>query len=79
MKYCNDLVSVPDAGAHELLVQTRDFEAARSRIRPSALREVAVEVANVHWDDVGGLDGIKQRLKVLSCTSLIARLRLARP
>ena len=50
------------------MVQKEDFEAARGRIRPSALREVAIEVPTVHWQDVGGLDSIKQRLKV--CCSL---------
>ena len=40
-----------------------DFEAARVAVRPSALREVAVEIPNVHWDDVGGLDDVKDRLK----------------
>ncbi|CAI5478449.1 unnamed protein product [Closterium sp. Yama58-4] len=40
-----------------------DFEVARRRIRPSALREVAVEVPTVRWSDIGGLEGINQRLK----------------
>ena len=40
-----------------------DFLAARVRVRPSALREVAVEVPKVAWDDVGGLGDVKQRLK----------------
>jgi hypothetical protein len=30
------------------------------------MREVALEVPNVSWDDVGGLDDIKQSLKVRS-------------
>ncbi|KAK9835096.1 hypothetical protein WJX84_006660 [Apatococcus fuscideae] len=58
-------VSASAAGSPgtDLQVTRDDFLAARSRIRPSALREVAVEVPNVHWGDVGGLDAIKQRLK----------------
>ncbi|CAI7906653.1 unnamed protein product [Closterium sp. NIES-53] len=46
-----------------LAVCEEDFEVARRRIRPSALREVAVEVPTVRWTDIGGLEGIKQRLK----------------
>ncbi|CAI5491527.1 unnamed protein product [Closterium sp. Naga37s-1] len=55
-----------------LAVCEEDFEVARRRIRPSALREVrvageggevAVEVPTVRWTDIGGLGGIKQRLK----------------
>ena len=41
-----------------------DFAAAETRVRPSAMREVALEVPNVSWDDVGGLDDVKQSLKV---------------
>lgn len=41
-----------------------DVAAAETRVRPSALREVSVEVPSVGWDDVGGLAHIKQSLKV---------------
>ena len=30
---------------------------------PSALRETVVEVPNVSWDDVGGLEGVKRELQ----------------
>ena len=32
-------------------------------MRPSAMREVALEVPAVGWGDVGGLEDIKQSLK----------------
>ncbi|WP_297501563.1 AAA family ATPase, partial [Thermococcus sp.] len=32
-------------------------------IEPSALREVLIEVPNVHWDDIGGLEDVKQELR----------------
>jgi transitional endoplasmic reticulum ATPase len=32
-------------------------------VEPSAIREVFVEVPSVHWDDVGGLESIKQQLR----------------
>lgn len=41
-----------------------DFAAARTKIRPSALREVMVEVPATRWEDVGGMEDIKQSLKV---------------
>jgi transitional endoplasmic reticulum ATPase len=38
------------------------FLEALREIDPSAIREVFVEVPDVGWDDVGGLDGIKREL-----------------
>ena len=32
---------------------------------PSALRETVVEVPNVTWDDIGGLDDVKKELQEL--------------
>ncbi len=32
-------------------------------MRPSAMREVALELPKVRWEDVGGLAAIKQRLR----------------
>jgi transitional endoplasmic reticulum ATPase len=40
-----------------------DFREALTEVAPSGLREVAVEVPNVRWDDVGGLEPIKSALK----------------
>ena len=40
-----------------------DFRAAEAQVRPSAMREVALEVTNVRWADVGGLESVKQRLQ----------------
>ena len=44
-----------------LCVTKADFAAAEARVRPSALRELAVEVPRVAWADVGGLGDVKQR------------------
>ncbi|WP_380681520.1 CDC48 family AAA ATPase [Salinigranum sp. GCM10025319] len=46
-----------------LQVTLNDFKEALRGIEPSALREVFVEVPDVTWDDVGGLDGTKERLR----------------
>jgi transitional endoplasmic reticulum ATPase len=40
-----------------------DFREALKDVRPSALREVLVEIPNVTWDDVGGLESLKEELK----------------
>ncbi len=32
-------------------------------VEPSALREVLIEVPNVRWDDIGGLEDVKQELR----------------
>ena len=45
-----------------LVVMMTDFEEAHKEIEPSALREVFVEIPNVSWDEVGGLEGPKQEL-----------------
>lgn len=64
---------VPDVGrgaasiAPEVLmameVGMADFAAAIGEVEPSGLREVAVEVPNVGWDDVGGLEPVKAALR----------------
>ncbi|EFA02694.2 Transitional endoplasmic reticulum ATPase TER94-like Protein [Tribolium castaneum] len=40
-----------------------DFKAALKHVRPSAMREVQVEVANVRWGDIGGLQNLKLILR----------------
>ncbi len=44
-------------------VKMPDFREALSEVSPSGLREVAVEVPNVRWDEVGGLDSVKTALR----------------
>ncbi len=43
------------------MVSLDDFKVAETRVRPSAMREVSVEVPRVKWSDVGGLEEVKQR------------------
>ena len=40
-----------------------DFREALKEVRPSALREVQVQISDVNWDDVGGLDELKDELR----------------
>ncbi|MGB9953487.1 CDC48 family AAA ATPase [Haloarcula marismortui] len=46
-----------------LEIEDEDFREAMKGIEPSALREVFVEVPDVTWDSVGGLEDTKERLR----------------
>ena len=53
-----------DAEVIESLRITRnDFKEALKGVEPSAMREVFAEVPDVTWDDVGGLEETKERLR----------------
>jgi transitional endoplasmic reticulum ATPase len=53
-----------DAEVLESLVVTeKDFKESMKGIEPSALREVFVEVPDVTWQDVGGLETTEERLR----------------
>jgi transitional endoplasmic reticulum ATPase len=47
----------------ELQIKMRHFEAARTSIEPSALREVLITQPTETWEDIGGLEDAKQQLK----------------
>ncbi len=47
----------------KMRVKEEDFKEALKEVEPSSLREVLVEVPNVHWDDVGDLEDAKMKLK----------------
>ncbi|MFH0986955.1 MAG: CDC48 family AAA ATPase [Candidatus Micrarchaeota archaeon] len=46
-----------------LKITRKDFMDGYKDVQPSAMREVLIEVPNVHWDDVGGLANVKSELK----------------
>jgi len=54
---------IPTEILDELRVTRKDFLDALKDVQPSALREVYVEIPEVKWSDVGGLEGVKQELK----------------
>ena len=41
------------------------FQWALSKSNPSALRETCVEVPNITWEDIGGLENVKKELQEL--------------
>ena len=55
--------TIPPELLKELKVTRQDFLDALKDIQPSALREVYVEVPEVRWSDVGGLEDVKQQLR----------------
>jgi transitional endoplasmic reticulum ATPase len=53
---------IPAEVVESLRVTRDDFFEALKKIEPSAMREVFVEVSEVHWDEIGGLESAKQSL-----------------
>jgi transitional endoplasmic reticulum ATPase len=54
---------IPNEVLDQLKVTKEDFAEARRHVEPSAMREVLVEVPDVTWKQVGGLEDVKQELK----------------
>ncbi len=57
-----DMDYIPDEVLEDLTVGMADFKEALAAVEPSAIREVFSEIPDVRWDDVGGLDEVKQLL-----------------
>ncbi|MFP4050979.1 MAG: CDC48 family AAA ATPase [Thermoplasmata archaeon] len=53
---------IPGEILEKMEVRKEDFLDAIREIEPSSLREVLVEIPKVSWDDVGGLEDIKEKL-----------------
>ncbi len=54
---------IPKEVIEKLVIYQEDFKEALKIVRPSALREVLIEVPRVKFEDIGGLEKIKQELK----------------
>jgi transitional endoplasmic reticulum ATPase len=48
---------------NKLCVTRDDFMGAMKRVQPSALREIMIQVPDVGWDDIGGLETAKRELR----------------
>ncbi len=55
--------TIPANVLESLKVTRDDFLEALKRVNPSAMREVMVQVPDVRWGDVGGLDDAQMKLK----------------
>jgi len=55
--------SIPGETLNKIIVKMQDFIDVVNEMEPSAMREVFVEVPDVKWQDIGGLETIKQELR----------------
>jgi transitional endoplasmic reticulum ATPase len=55
--------TIPPEVLEKLKITQIDFVEGMKDVQPSALREVAIEVPNVKWDQIGALEEVKQELK----------------
>jgi transitional endoplasmic reticulum ATPase len=53
---------IPDEIIQQLKLTKNDFDTARKIVLPSALREVRIEIPDVPWENIAGLDEIKDTL-----------------
>ncbi|OWP55826.1 MAG: ATPase [Thermoplasmatales archaeon B_DKE] len=54
---------IPMEILEKMSVTEDDFMEALKGIEPSSLREVTIEIPNVKWDDIGGLEAVKSELR----------------
>ena len=54
---------IPGEIIQELNIKDDDFVKAINMVEPSAMREVMVEIPDTRWEDIGGLEDIKQELR----------------
>jgi transitional endoplasmic reticulum ATPase len=55
--------SIPSDTLRKIIVTMTDFMDVIQEMEPSAMREVFVEVPDISWDDIGGLESIKQEMQ----------------
>jgi transitional endoplasmic reticulum ATPase len=53
---------IPAEILQKIIITDNDFKDALKDVKPSALREVLVQVPDVTWEDVGGLESLKEEL-----------------
>ena len=54
---------IPAEKLRQLKVTMKDFMEAMKHVQPSLIREIYVEVPEIHWSDIGGLEDVKQQLR----------------
>ncbi len=55
--------SIPKKVLDKLYISNNDFRSSLKIVRPSALREVFIEIPDVKWSQIGGLEDVKQDIK----------------
>ncbi|XP_015181076.1 PREDICTED: spermatogenesis-associated protein 5 [Polistes dominula] len=56
-------INVTDTKTNEIIVTIDDFNKALTVTKPSAMKEILVEVPQVRWSDIGGQRELKLKLK----------------
>lgn len=69
---------------NSLKVTLTDVENAMLEVRPSAMREIFLEMPKVHWSDIGGQEDLKRKMKEmiqlpLDASETFAKLGVAAP
>jgi transitional endoplasmic reticulum ATPase len=54
---------IPHEVLDEMVVNQQDITDAFREVTPTAMREVYIESPNIHWDEVGGLEAVKENLR----------------
>jgi transitional endoplasmic reticulum ATPase len=54
---------IPPSVLEKMQVTMEDFVNGYKEITPTAMREVYIEIPTVHWEDIGGLDEVKEDLR----------------
>ncbi|HEX5893156.1 MAG TPA: CDC48 family AAA ATPase, partial [Nitrososphaeraceae archaeon] len=55
--------SIPSDTLRKIIVTMNDFMDVIKEMEPSAMREVFVEIPDISWNDIGGLESIKQEMQ----------------
>jgi len=54
---------IPPSILEKMEIRMEDFTNAYREITPTAMREVYIEMPTVHWNDIGGLENVKEELR----------------
>jgi len=76
--------TIPPDVLEKMHVTIEDITHALREIEPSALREIFIEIPKVSWDDVGGLEDVKQEIVEavewpLRCPEKFAKMGISPP
>jgi len=76
--------TIPPDVLEKMHVTSEDIACALREIEPSALREIYIEIPKVSWDDVGGLEDVRQEIIEavdwpLKCPERFTRMGISPP
>ncbi|MCP4764466.1 MAG: AAA family ATPase, partial [archaeon] len=54
---------IPIEVLEKLVVSDDNFQKAISMIEPSAMREIRIDIPDTNWEDIGGLEDVRQELR----------------